>query len=74
MPVVLGIGLVAALDLYAEKNLAIGVDALLAAGFAFVFALITIALMLRWLRRSSFTPFVAYRVVLGIGLLIWIYL
>lgn len=74
MPVILGIGIVAAVDLYAAKNLAIGLDALLAAGFAFVFALITIALMLRWLRRASFTPFVAYRVVLGIGLLVWIYL
>ena len=74
MPVILGIGIIAALDLYAAKNLAIGVDALLAAGFAFICALITIALMLRWLERASFTPFVAYRVVLGIGLLVWIYL
>ncbi len=74
MPVILGIGILAGLDLYAAKNLAIGVDALLAAGFAFIFALITIALMLRWLARASFTPFAAYRVVLGIGLLVWIYL
>lgn len=74
VPVILGIGIVAALDLYQAKNLSVGVDALLVAGFAFVFALVTIALMLRWLRRASFTPFVAYRVVLGIGLLAWSYL
>lgn len=74
MPVILGIGIFAAVELYDEKNLVVGIDALLAAGFAFIFALISIALMLRWLERASFTPFVAYRVVLGIGLLVWIYL
>jgi undecaprenyl-diphosphatase len=49
----------------------LGIDAAVAAAISFVFALIAIALMLRWLRRASFTPFVVYRVLLGIALLIW---
>ena len=28
---------------------------------------------MRWLRRSSFAPFVIYRLILGIGLLVWLY-
>jgi len=40
-------------------------DALMAAGFAFVSALVAIVLMMVWLKRASFTPFVVYRVALG---------
>ena len=29
--------------------------------------------MMRWLKTASFTPFVIYRVILGVGLLAWIY-
>ena len=36
-------------------------------------ALIAIALMMAWLRRATFTPFVAYRIVLGAVLLWMIY-
>ena len=39
--------------------------ALTAAALAFVSAIIAIALMMVWLRRASFTPFVIYRVALG---------
>jgi undecaprenyl-diphosphatase len=28
---------------------------------------------MRWLRRSSFTPFVIYRLILGAGLVVWLY-
>ena len=36
-------------------------------------ALAAIAAMMRWLARSSFTPFVVYRVLLGGLLLAWVY-
>ena len=48
-------------------------DILLAAGLAFLSALIAIALMMNWLRHAGFTPFVIYRLLLGIGLLTWVY-
>lgn len=48
-------------------------DVWLAAAFAFLAALIAIGLMMRWLRRASFMPFVVYRFLLGLGLLFWLH-
>jgi undecaprenyl-diphosphatase len=45
----------------------------LAIVFSFVSALIAIAVMMRWLGRASFMPFVIYRICLGAGLLYWVY-
>ncbi len=36
---------------------------------AFLAALAAVALLMAWLRRASFTPFVVYRLILGAGLL-----
>jgi undecaprenyl-diphosphatase len=69
IPAILGAGTLAGLDLYRSGNATLGLDALLAAAIAFVSALIAIALMMSWLRRATFTPFVAYRVLLGAVLL-----
>ena len=73
IPAILGAGLVAALDLSGRGAAPIGLDALIAAAFAFVAAWLAIALLMRWLRVASFTPFVVYRVVLGLGILAVIY-
>ncbi|MDX2144788.1 MAG: undecaprenyl-diphosphate phosphatase [Rhodospirillaceae bacterium] len=40
-------------------------DALLGIGLAFVSGFLAIAIMMAWLRRSTFTPFVIYRLILG---------
>jgi len=45
----------------------------IAAVFAFASALLALWLMMKLLRTVSFAPYVAYRVVLGIGLLYWAY-
>jgi undecaprenyl-diphosphatase len=74
IPAILGAGLVAAMDLQARGAVDLGLDALIAAAFAFVSAWLAIALLMRWLRVASFTPFVVYRVVLGLGILAVIYL
>ncbi|RMD60656.1 MAG: undecaprenyl-diphosphate phosphatase [Alphaproteobacteria bacterium] len=71
IPTILGAGTLAGLDLYRSGNVALGLDAAVAAVVAFVCALLAIALMLRWLRRATFTPFVVYRLILGAALLIW---
>lgn len=47
--------------------------AVVAAALSFVAALVAIVLMMSWLRRASFTPFVWYRLVLGAGILWWAY-
>jgi len=74
IPAILGAGSVVAFDIYRTSSLALGLDALIAAVMAFLAALAAIAGMMRWLQRATFTPFVLYRVLLGGGLLLWIYL
>ncbi len=73
IPAIAGAGLLLGLDLVASGNARVGFDALLAAGLSFLVALGAIALLIRWLERSGFTIFVIYRLILGGGLLIWIY-
>ncbi|HEY4134467.1 MAG TPA: undecaprenyl-diphosphate phosphatase [Alphaproteobacteria bacterium] len=48
-------------------------DAALAAGGAFLASLATVAFLMNYLRTASFTPFVIYRVALGLALLVWVY-
>lgn len=78
IPTILAAGALAAYDIYRTSSLGpglgLGLDALIAALLAFLAALAAIAGMMRWLRRATFTPFVVYRILLGGGLLAWIYL
>jgi undecaprenyl-diphosphatase len=74
IPVIVAAGALKGLELYRSGNELLSLQALAAAGLAFVAALAAIAAMMAWLQRMSFTPFVIYRLVLGIALLAWIYL
>lgn len=65
IPTIIAAGTLAGLDLYESGDIELAGDAFVAAGLSFVSALIAIALMMAWLRRASFTPFVVYRIVLG---------
>lgn len=73
IPAILGAATLAGLELYKSGDVVLGLDAALAAAFAFAAALLAIAVMMRWLMRSTYTPFVLYRIVLGAGLLYWVY-
>ena len=73
IPVILGAGLWTARDLAQAGGPAIAAAAGLAALLAFPAALAAIAAMMRWLARASFTPFVVYRLLLGVLLLAWAY-
>jgi undecaprenyl-diphosphatase len=73
IPAILGAGTLAGLDLYESGDASLGRDAAVAAGLAFVAALLAIAAMMAWLRRASFTPFVVYRIILGALLLALVY-
>ncbi len=74
IPTILGAGVLAGKKLHDSGNAALGIDALIAAGLAFVSALLAIAVMMAWLRRASFTPFVIYRVLLGLFILYLLYI
>ena len=73
IPVILGAGLLAGKDVADAEDLTLTFNVLLAAGLAFLSALTAIALMMNWLKHAGFTPFVIYRLLLGLGLLAWVY-
>jgi undecaprenyl-diphosphatase len=73
IPAILGAGTLAGLDLHESGDLALTRAALLAALLAFIAALMAIAVLMQWLKRASFTPFVVYRILLGILLLALLY-
>ncbi len=73
IPTILGAGILSGVDIYQTGDVELGLRAALAAALAFLAALATIAVMMAWLRRAGFTPFVVYRVIAGVALLIWWY-
>lgn len=73
IPAILAAGTVATLDLVESGDARLTQDALIAGGLAFVSALVSIALLMAWLKRAGMAPFALYRVVLGGGLLYLIY-
>jgi undecaprenyl-diphosphatase len=74
IPTIIAAGGLAGKDLLESGDSMLQADAMIALGLSFVMALIAIIAMMGWLRRSTFTPFVIYRVVLGVGLLAVAYL
>lgn len=70
IPTILGAGVLGGYDLYRAGNAQLTADALLGAALAFVTALAAIALLMNWLKRQTYTPFVVYRLILGVVLLV----
>ena len=73
IPTIAGISVVSAMGLYQQEDITIQMEALVAMGLSFIAGFLAIATLLRWLNHSSFTPFVIYRLILGGGLLIFVY-
>lgn len=73
IPTILAAGGLLTLDVVEAGDLEVGQDVLLATGLAFVSAWAAIALMMHWLQRASYTPFVVYRCLLGVALLVYAY-
>lgn len=73
IPAILGAATLAGMDIYKSGDLVLRADAALAAALSFAAALAAIAFMMRWLMHATFMPFVIYRVILGAGLLYWVY-
>ncbi|PWR01917.1 undecaprenyl-diphosphate phosphatase [Meridianimarinicoccus roseus] len=69
IPTIAMAGLLLGADVIGNADAGAARDGLIAAAFAFVSALLALALMMRLLRSVSFTPYVIYRVVLGVILL-----
>jgi len=71
IPTTTAAGLLGGFELWQSGDAALQADAAYAAGLAFIAAYAAIWGMMRWLKTSSFTPFVVYRLVLGVFLLFW---
>jgi len=69
IPVILASGVLLGAEVALTADAAAARDGALAAAMAFVAALAALALMMRLLRSVSFTPYVIYRVILGVVLL-----
>ena len=71
IPTIFASGVLLGGDVIASANMQLARDASIAAVFAFLAALLALTIMMRLLRTVSFTPYVIYRVILGVVLL-WI--
>lgn len=71
IPTIAASGVLLGADVVAQGDWQILGDAAIAAAFAFAAALLALSLMMRLLRSVSFTPYVVYRILLGLVLL-WI--
>ncbi len=69
IPTILASGVLLGLEVAVTMDAAAARDAGIAAIFAFVAALAALAIMMRLLKSVSFTPYVIYRIALGIILL-----
>ena len=73
IPTIIGAGALKGYELSQSANTVLINDVLMLAGLSFLFALVAISLLMVWLRRASFTPFVIYRILLGAVLISIVY-
>lgn len=73
IPTIMASGVLLGAKVAMDADAAIARDGAIAALFAFVSALLALTLMMRLLRSVNFTPYVIYRVILGIVLLFYAY-
>lgn len=69
IPAILAASAKGGYDLAKSGDLTLTTDAAIAAVFAFVSAYLALVIFMRMLSRFTFTPFVIYRIVLGLALL-----
>lgn len=73
IPAIAAGGLLKGLELYQSGSSEAVHDALATAVLSAIAGILAIAFLMAWLRRSNFTPFVIYRLLLGAGLLYLVY-
>jgi undecaprenyl-diphosphatase len=73
IPTLAAAGLLASYNLYRGGEAQVTADAVLGAILAFFFSWAAVALMMSWLRRATYMPFIVYRIAIGLLLLGLIY-
>ncbi len=73
MAAISGAGILTSMDIIEQQNIEFTYDIITAVFLSFISGLVAISLMIKWLSKYSFTPFVLYRIALGVILLAIIY-
>ena len=73
IPAIAGAGVLKGHELWQMDDVRLTLDVFIASGLSMLMALISIALMMAWLRRATFTIFAVYRLLLGGFLLVVAY-
>jgi undecaprenyl-diphosphatase len=73
IPAITAAGTLKGYKLFKSGDLSMINDAAMMAAFSFAFGFCAIAFMMRWLQKSTLTPFVIYRICLGLFLLVSVY-
>ena len=73
IPAILGATVLEAYDLVKLNDYELNLNLLTATTLSFAFSLASINFMMSWIKKYSFTPFIIYRLFLGIILLLAIY-
>ncbi|MBC7905869.1 MAG: undecaprenyl-diphosphate phosphatase [Rhodospirillaceae bacterium] len=71
IPLIAGQACLIVAQLSRQAPLIFSTDLALAAGLAFIVALIAVAAMMAWINRHTFAPFAVWRIILGVGVLVW---
>jgi len=70
IPTIIGAGLLVGLQLYQQNNLKEIILAIDGITYSFIFSIVAIYVIMWWLKKSTFMPFVIYRIFLGSLLLL----
>lgn len=73
IPTIFAGGVLLGIEVFGQADLATARDGAIAAAFSFIAALLALSFMMRLLRTVSFTPYVIYRIALGLVLLVIAY-
>lgn len=73
IPTIMAAGLLDGLKIYEGGNIGLIHDAMIGAGFSFIFSLFAIAFLMHWVKKASFAIFAVYRMILGCYLLAMAY-
>jgi undecaprenyl-diphosphatase len=73
IPAIAGAGILEGAEIVKSGQTGMITDAAFIASFSFLSSLAAIWFLMAWLRRSSFTPFVVYRLILGLIVLSFAY-
>ena len=73
IPAIILPGILSVWEILDTQNLKLQYDFFLSLFVSFIFSLVALTMLMRWLKNSSFFPFAFYRIILGLFMLIWIY-